>query len=123
MILADTSVWVDHFRRGNPAFARSLVDGEILTHPFVIGELACGNLDRRAAILSLLGTLPVAVLAGHSEVLHLVESERPFGRGLGWIDAHLLASTVLSEARLWTLDLALARAASSLGVAAPLPRR
>jgi predicted nucleic acid-binding protein len=123
MILADTSVWVDHFRRGNPALARALEEGEILTHPFAIGELACGNLTGRTEIVDLLRALPAAVPAAHDEVLAFVQRERLFGRGIGWVDAHLLASAALSDASLWTLDRALARAVAALGLSPSLPRR
>ena len=116
MILADTSVWIDHLRNGSPALRRLLADGDVLSHPFVIGELACGSLTKRAEILSLLGALPPSVVAEHSEVLALVDAKRLRGRGLGWIDAHLLSSTLLSGAWLWTFDRALARAASSIGI-------
>jgi predicted nucleic acid-binding protein len=93
-----------------------LLDGEVLSHPFVIGELACGFLTKRAEILSLLATVPKVVIADHSEVLRLVDGERLYGRGLGWIDVHLLASALLSRAPIWTLDRILARVASAMGV-------
>ena len=118
MILVDSSVWVDHLRRGNARLSRVLVDGHVVTHPFVVGELACGWLSRRAEILRLLATLPRVVIADHDEVLRLVEQAQLHGRGLGWVDVHLLTSAVLSRSSLWTMDRALARAATSLGVAA-----
>lgn len=118
MTLADTSVWVDHLRRGNSKLAQLLLDGEVLSHPFVVGELACGFLTKRAEILSLLGTLPKAVLADHEEVLRLVDTQRLYGQGLGWIDIHLLASALLSHTPIWTLDKTLARSAAAMGVAA-----
>ena len=118
MTLADTSVWVDHLRHGNTRLGQLLLDGEVLSHPFVVGEIACGSLTKRGEILALLATLPEVVIAGHSEVLRLVDAQRLHGRGLGWIDVHLLASALLSRAPLWTLDRRLARAASTLGVGA-----
>ena len=118
MILADTSVWIDHLRHGSSKLGQLLVDGEVACHPFVIGELACGFLTKRAEILSLLTTLPRAVVADHLEVLRLVDKERLYGRGLGWIDAHLLASAVLSRTPLLTSDRTLERVALALGVAA-----
>jgi predicted nucleic acid-binding protein len=117
-VLADTSVWVQHFRRGEPALAALLSDGLLLMHPFIVGELACGNLKNRPAIMSYLHALPLAPLASSAEVHRLIEDRRLFGRGLGWIDVHLLASTLLSGSRLWTNDKRLASVASQLGVSA-----
>ena len=116
MVLADTSVWIEHFRRGEPTLANHLSEGLVLMHPFVSGELACGNLKHRAAILSDLNDMPQSRLASNAEVLHLIEDRRLWGRGLGWIDAHLLASALLSNCRFWTLDVRLAKAAAELGL-------
>lgn len=118
MILVDTSVWVDHFRRGNRTLAGLLEHGEVLCHPFIVGELACGNLRRRAEILRLLQHLPQAHLVEHGEVLTVVDTHRLSGTGIGWLDAHLMASTLLASGRLWTLDKPLARAAANLGLLA-----
>lgn len=118
MTLADSSVWVDHLRRGNSRLGQLLLDGEVLSHPFVVGELACGFLTRRTEILSLLATLPQVAVADHAEVLRLVDNQRLYGQGLGWIDMHLLASAVLSHAPIWTLDKTLARSALAMGVSA-----
>lgn len=107
MILVDTSVWIDHLKRGNQRLRSLLQDDQVLCHPFVIGELACGNLHNRSEILHLLEALPGARLADHAEVLHLINSHRLYGQGLGWIDAHLLASAMLTGCELWTLDLRL----------------
>ena len=104
MILVDTSVWVDHFRRGNAGLVASLEVGEVTTHPFVIGELACGHLRARRQILSMLAGLPAANVLSHDEVLHFLHARKLEGLGLGWIDVHLLASAVLSGIALWTLD-------------------
>ena len=117
MILADTSVWVAHLRSTSRELARALGDGEVLGHPHVRGELACGNLRNRAGILELLRDLPQAVLATQDEALECLERNRLYGRGLGWTDVHLLASARLTPARLWTLDVALAREAARQGVA------
>jgi predicted nucleic acid-binding protein len=111
MVLVDTSVWIEHFRRGEPRLVDSLSEGLVLTHPWIIGELACGNLRDRAAILADLSALPVAAPAADSDVLALIENRKLWGRGLGWIDMHLLASTLLSNCQFWTLDKRLARAA------------
>lgn len=118
MILADTSVWVAHFRKGVPRLAALLNDGLVLAHPLVLGELTCGDLRNRARILRDLGALPPAVSAVHEEVMRLVEGRRLWGLGIGWIDAHLLASALLSNCALWTLDRRLLRAAAAAG--APL---
>ena len=117
MILVDTSVWVDHFRTGNPKLAGLLDGDQVLTHPFVIGELACGALRNRAEVLALLEALPGAELAEHREVLEFVERERLYGRGIGWVDAHLLAAARLAGAALWTLDRSLVKVASALAIA------
>jgi predicted nucleic acid-binding protein len=116
MVLADTSVWVRHFRRGEPALADLLSGGRILMHPFISGELACGNLKSRAATLSGLDALPSAELASNKEVFELVQDRRLWGRGLAWVDAHLLASALLSHCGLWTLDKKLGEAAAKLGL-------
>lgn len=116
IILVDTSVWVEHFREGQSILADRLMDGSILTHSFVIGELACGNLKNRTETLRDLRALPPAVPASESEVMHLVENRRLWGLGIGWIDAHLIASALLSMCQFWTRDKRLIRAAASAGV-------
>lgn len=115
MILVDTSIWIDHFRKGSAELERLLGIAQVLTHPFVIGELACGNLGARARILELLGQLPQAPLASHDEVLHYIEQHSLMGRGIGIVDAHLLASVALGNGlSLWTLDKRLQSAATGL---------
>ena len=96
--------------------AELLSQGLVLVHPFVVGELACGNLRNRARILTDLGALPCAISATHEEVMRLVEDRKLWGLGIGWIDAHLLASTLLSDCQLWTTDRRLVRAAAAAGV-------
>jgi hypothetical protein len=115
-MLVDTSVWVDHFRRRNPRLVESLEAVQVATHPFVIGELACGNLARRADIIEALLALPYAPVVEHAEVLAFIESARLSGRGLGLIDVHLLASARLGRMSLWTLDKRLAAAARELSL-------
>jgi hypothetical protein len=115
--LVDTSVWVDHFRRGNAVLTRLLAAEEVALHPFVLGEIAAGNLKDRTQTLACLGCLPQAPVAGENEVRHLLESRRLWGRGLGWVDLHLLASAALAGMRLLTIDRALAEAAGLLGIA------
>lgn len=116
MILVDTSVWIAHFRKGGSRLAELLGEAAVLVHPFVVGELACGNLRNRAGILSDLEVLPSAVSATHEEVIRLVEDRKLWGLGIGWIDAHLLASALLSDCQLWTMDKRLVRAAATAGV-------
>ena len=115
-MLVDSSVWVDHLRRGNTRLAYFLTDGDVESHLLVIGELACGNLKRRKEVLSLLGSLPRVPEAEHDEVLSLIESRMLHGRGLGWVDVHLLASAMLGHTTLWTLDKRLAEQARRLRV-------
>jgi predicted nucleic acid-binding protein len=108
VILADTSVWIDHLRQGNQRLGELLHDAQVAVHPFVIGELACGTLRARGEILALLGRLPAVPAVSHEEALHLLESRALAGRGLGWIDVHLVAAAVASRVTLWTLDRRLA---------------
>jgi len=116
MWLADTSVWIEHFRRGRPDLAGRLSQGLILMHPWVSGELACGNLKDRATVLADMNALPMVKQATDQEVLHLMEDRKLWGRDLGWVDFHLLAATLLSDCRFWTLDKRLARVAGDLGL-------
>lgn len=104
MVLVDTSVWVQHLRQGSAALARLLTDGQVVCHPFIVGELACGSLRNRSEILALLSALPRAEAAGHEEVLRFIDTYRLMGKGLGYIDIHLLASAVLTGVPIWTLD-------------------
>jgi predicted nucleic acid-binding protein len=116
-MLVDTSVWVDHFRRGDAELAKLLESGEVECHPFVIGELACGNLHARAEILALLRKLPQTPLVDHDEALAFVDNYRLTNSGLGWIDVHLLASARLGGTVLWSRDRKLAAAARRVGLA------
>jgi len=118
MILVDTSVWIDHLRKGTPVLAAALTEGQVLMHPFVLGELACGNLKNRREVLQLLGDLPAAPTATDPEVLRFIEARVLMGRGIGYLDAHLLASAVLAaSARLWTRDKRLAAVAADMKLA------
>jgi len=112
--LVDTSVWVDHLRRGNDALAQRLRHGQVWVHPFVIGEVACGHLGRREEVLSLLRALPHAPVVHHAEAMDFLESQAIFGRGLGWVDVHLLASARLARIVIWTFDRRLQAAAREL---------
>ena len=118
MTLVDTSVWIDHLRVSNPRLVTLLLEEQVLSHPFVIGELACGSMKRRGEILGLLQHLPQIAAVPNPEVLVFVERRALMGKGLGWIDVHLLASTVASGHTLWTRDKRLADAAQRLGVVA-----
>jgi predicted nucleic acid-binding protein len=117
VVLVDTSVWVAHLRQGAIGLEAFLHDGLVVCHPFIVGELACGNLQNRSEILSLLQRLPGAIRAGHEEVLQFIEHDGLMGKGLGYIDIHLLASARLTGVPLWTLDKKLNEVAKKLGLA------
>lgn len=118
MILVDTSVWIDHLRRHNQTLAKVLHAGMVLTHPFVIGELALGNLRQREVVLTALSDLPRASVATEPEVLHFIDKYALFGRGVGYVDVHLLASVRLTPGvELWTKDKRLQKVAVQLGMA------
>lgn len=118
MILVDTSVWVDHLRRGDPEFMSLLNSNQVLMHPFVLGELACSNLVNRAEVLALLGDLPRVVVATDEETLFFIERHSLMGRGIGYVDAHLLAAVALDEdSLLWSRDKRLQEVASALVLA------
>jgi predicted nucleic acid-binding protein len=118
MILVDTSVWIDHFHKRVETLAALLEEQQVLLHPWVLGELACGTLTHRTEVLSLLGDLPAAFVASDAEAMALIENHKLMGRGLGWIDMNLIASTLIAEGgSLWTRDKRLRQVASNLGVA------
>ncbi len=118
MILVDTSVWVDHFRAGHKGLADLLNAGMVLTHPFVVGELALGNLRQREIVLNTLSDLPHAAVATDTEVLRFIDRQASFGRGIGYVDVHLLAAAQLTlGAELWTNDNRLRNVAAQLGLA------
>ncbi len=117
MILVDTSVWIGHFQSASSRLSSLLENGEVLTHPFVTGELVCGVLPGdRAGVLAHLRQLPRGPVATDGEVMDLIEQRKLSGQGIGWVDAHLLASSLLARAPLWSLDRALARQARRLGL-------
>ena len=121
MILVDTSIWVDHLRAGDDELRRVLDRGEVLSHPFVIGELALGNLRQRDLVLDALGALPRAGIATDQEVMFFIGEHRLFGLGIGYVDAHLLAAVRLTApAGLWTRDRRLNAVAEDLGLAAAI---
>ena len=118
MILADTTVWIDHLRSGDARLEFALTAGSIVTHPFVIGEIALGNLRGRKLLLHGLRELPMADVATDDEVLQMIDGAKLFGRGIGYVDAHLLAAARLSRhTTLWTRDRLLRNAAQDLGLA------
>lgn len=112
MMLVDTSVWADHFRRGLPELSKALLDGQVACHEFVHGELLLGFVRRHAEVLPLIEQLPMLPPASHEEVVEVVRRARLEGSGIGWVDAHLLASAILSHSTIWTLDKALLKAAT-----------
>lgn len=115
-MLVDTSIWVEHLRRSRLGLVALLHRAEVQCHPFVIGELACGSMTRRAEVLQWLRRLPSVRVAENEEVMTFVERHRLMGRGVGWVDVHLLASAALENVRLWTADRRLAAIARALGV-------
>ena len=118
MILVDTSVWVDHLRRGDPGLVALLERAAVVMHPFVMGEIACGSLKDRQSLPELLHDLPRAVIATDDEAMQFIERHRLFGKGIGYIDVHLLASVALTGgAQLWTRDQRLRQVAATMGFA------
>ena len=116
MILVDTSVWIDHLRTNEPTLVTLLDKSEVVVHPFVIGEIACGNLKNRSEILALLHALPEAPDVDNDEMLFFIDRHKLSGRGLGLIDMHLLASCCLASHVLWTKDKRLRAAAKELSI-------
>lgn len=104
MVLVDTSVWIGFLREGDSLLSDLLNEAEVLTHPFVIGELRLGNISKRKNFLELIESLPQCQQASNKEVTHLIESNKLYGKGIGYTDAHLLASSIISGSPLWTLD-------------------
>lgn len=119
IVLADTSVWIDHWRRGNRRFEELLDADRVVVHPFVLGELALGAVTPRATVLQHLGALRVPRVAHQDELMGLIERTHLWRRGIGWVDVHLLASAMLDQIRLWTLDHALGNVAKDLDLALP----
>ncbi|MBN1382258.1 MAG: type II toxin-antitoxin system VapC family toxin [Deltaproteobacteria bacterium] len=116
MILVDTSVWISHLRDGNTELENLLNNGFVLCHPLIVGELACGNLKDRAVILSFLKLLPMSIEAEHEEVFSFIENKRLMGKGIGYVDAQLIASAALTGVPIWTLDKNLAQVADGLHI-------
>jgi predicted nucleic acid-binding protein len=117
MILADTSVWIDYFREGLPELGERLRRSSVVMHPFVVGELACGNFSGREATLELLQQLRSVAVAEHDEVMDFIRARELHGRGVGYVDVHLLAAAAIEGCQLWTRDKRLHALATSLGIA------
>lgn len=121
MILVDTSIWIDHLRADDAILARLLDEAKVVIHPFIIGEIALGNLRARHVVLATLAKLPHAAAASNEEILHFVTAHSLSGLGIGLVDVHLLAATCLTgDLALWTRDEKLLAVASRLGVAATI---
>ncbi|MFZ7110303.1 MAG: type II toxin-antitoxin system VapC family toxin [Desulfatiglandales bacterium] len=116
MVLADTSIWVDHLRKGNRHLEALLLDGEVACHPYIVGELACGNIKNRSELLPLLQALPAAPVIDLTEYLYFVDQNHLQGSGIGFVDVHLLASAKLSGIPLWTTDKRLRDAAIRMNI-------
>ena len=116
MVIVDTSIWVTHLRQGNRQLEKLLIDAEVMCHPFIIGELACGNLKNRNEIISLLQSLPMAPTIEFDEFLFFIDRNHLMGKGVGLVDVHLLASAQLSGVPLWTADKRLKSAADQLAL-------
>jgi len=117
MVITDTSIWVTHLRQGSRQLEKLLIDAEVMCHPFIIGELACGNLKNRNEIISLLQSLPMAPTIEFDEFIFFIERNQLMGIGIGFVDVHLLASAQLTGIPLWTADKRLKSAATKLDLA------
>lgn len=115
-ILVDTSVWIKHLREGDQNLIRLLEQGLVASHPFIIGELACGAIKNRYEIIGLLNDLPSADILDHSDIMEFIENRKIMNKGLGYIDVHLLGSALVSETPLWTFDKALRKIANQLSI-------
>jgi predicted nucleic acid-binding protein len=116
MVLVDTSVWVSHLRHGNPKLQEMLQEGKVVSHPFIIGELTCGNISNRVEIISLMQSLPMLDIVEHEELLLFIEHNKMMGTGLGFVDVHLMAAAILAGIPLWTQDKSLKQACSRLSI-------
>lgn len=116
MVLVDTSVWISHFRDNNQHLKKLLIDESVACHPFIIGELACGNMKNRKEIISLLQALPQTLVAENNEILAFIENKKLMGVGIGLIDVHLIASALLTNLPLWTADKRLRTTASKFNI-------
>ena len=108
MVLVDTSIWIDFLKDGNDLLREFLENGQVMVHPLIVGELSCGNISKRSNFLSLINELPQVKESSHEEVMHFIENKKLFGKGVGFIDLHILSSAILSNVPLWTGDKRLA---------------
>jgi predicted nucleic acid-binding protein len=122
VIIADTSIWIDHFRNGDAELRRIIEDDQLLCHPSVIGELALGSLGDRGSVMAFLAAQRVAIVAAHDEVMTMIDRHGIFSMGIGYTDAHLLASVLLDQrAALWSRDKRLRAAAEKAGASLHIP--
>jgi predicted nucleic acid-binding protein len=115
MVLVDTSIWIHHFRKGNAHLKELLIEGLVACHPFIIGELPCGNLKKRGEIVLLLHALPTVNTISNDEALYFIEEKHLMGLGIGIVDVHLLASAIITNTPLWSSDMRLREVAKRLG--------
>jgi len=116
VILVDTSVWIKHFRSPNESLVSLLSDNQVVIHEFIIGELACGQLKFRSEILGLLQSLPLLPTSSHDEVLYMINKRKLYASGIGWVDSHLVASTLVANNRIWSFDKSLISIAEKLNI-------
>jgi predicted nucleic acid-binding protein len=116
MILVDTSIWIDHLSNSNDELVRILNSSRVCIHPFIIGELSCGNISNRKEILSLLNALPRIEPALEEEVFTLIENKKLYGIGLGFVDVNLIASALIHDVKIWTYDKSLKRISKKLNI-------
>ena len=116
MVLVDTSIWISHFRDNNSYLKNLLIDEVVACHPFIIAELACGNIKNRKEIIALLQALPQTLIAEHDEILAFIEHKKLMGTGIGLIDVYLLASSLLTSIPLWTTDKRLSASAKKMNI-------
>ena len=119
MVLVDTSIWISHLRYGNSRLQKLLEDGRVVIHPFIIGELACGNISNRTEIISLMQSLPMLDIIEHEELLLFIEQNQIMGKGLGFVDVHLMAAARLAGIPLWTQDKKFKQTCSRLSIDFP----
>lgn len=116
MVLVDKSIWIDHFQKGNSNLKKLLYDSEVVIHPYITGELACGNLSNRREILSLLESLPKTYVISQEEILEFITINRLYGQGVGIVDIHLIASSLLDSLKIWSMDKSLIRVAEHFNI-------